>query len=117
MNPQTINIVSAFFGVLLGMLVGFITSTLNRKSEERKHYRQLIINAAVENFKHLSRDPKPGDTYLPLDDHILHMMKFTEVMIDQRVDGSNLERKLEEVGAFADRLVAFRIKELKEDRP
>jgi hypothetical protein len=38
-------------------------------------------------------------------------------MIDQRVDGSNLERKLEEVGAFADRLVAFRIKELKEDRP
>lgn len=118
MTSEMILLIGTLGSGIIAASAALLGNWMNKRSEERKHYRQLIINAAVENWKHVAQsllDHGVRGSFLPLDDYILHMMKFTELMIDQKLDESNLEQKLNEIRAFTDRVVAYRRKELQED--
>jgi hypothetical protein len=43
--------VGAFVAAIVISLSNVVVTLINKKAEERKHYRELIINAAIENYK------------------------------------------------------------------
>ena len=90
---------SALGGVLLTSLFNLWGSHLTRKSEERKHQRQLVINAAIENWKKACDIAltKKGAAIYPLDSYIIRMMKLSELCMEQKIDASNVEQKLKEI--------------------
>lgn len=118
MTSEMILLIGTLGSGLIGASAALLGNWLNKRSEERKHYRQLVINA-LENRKHVSQSLMAHNvrgSYVPLDDYILHMIKFTELMIDQKTDESNVDQKLKDLRAFTDKVLAYRRKEIEEDR-
>ena len=88
--------------VLLGIIQS-LSARQQRKAEERKHLKELLIKTALESRNQTLEIAKrtPGQSViLPLTDHILHMVALAE--------GSVFEKKLDKA------TVAARMKELEE---
>jgi hypothetical protein len=94
---------SALGGGLVSGLSAFAIHWSNKKSEERKHLNTLTINAAIENWKQINdaalAHAKEGipATVLPLEAFIIHMMKITDVFINEKITKENAPDKLKEV--------------------
>lgn len=46
-----IGAISALIGALVGALSTVLVTWIGKRFDERKHYRELLINAAIENYK------------------------------------------------------------------
>ena len=106
---------------LIAASAALLGNWINKRSEERKHRQQLIITAAIESWKHINeilveRDPR-SFALAPVDDHILHMMKFAELILDGKIDQSNVEQKLKELSAITAKVNAYREKQFDERNP
>jgi len=86
---------------ITGILV-FITNWLTKYYEEKKHRREIVLNAAIENWKNLldSRTQRyiaKGDTIPPIKPliaYIGYMYKFVDVISKKDTDVSELEEAL-----------------------
>jgi len=90
----------AIIGTLGGAIVGgvftVIIAVINKRSEERKHYRELIVNASIENWKHLSEISK-AKYIQPMSDFIFHMVKVCDLALDKKTNINNIQQKLDEI--------------------
>jgi hypothetical protein len=119
-SPTTLAIIvalTAAFSSLAGVLITSIFNALNtrsaQKSEERRHHRELIIKAAIENWKEVNEVLKASQrkgAIPPLDDYILHMLKFSELVLDENLESSNIEKKLIELREFNSKIIEYRKK-------
>ncbi len=89
-----------------GGLVGIINLAMrwqDRKSEESRHLRELIFKTAVEEWKQhcelAIETMKAGKKTViePLVTYLVHLMKLSEVLIDEKITKENLSQKLTEV--------------------
>jgi hypothetical protein len=79
--PILIGALIALIATSVGALVTLFGQWLTRRSEERRHLRQLIVQAAVENWRLASNAAeKAGARRYPLDAFILHLLKLGEVL-------------------------------------
>jgi|SRR5215216_58168 len=114
MTSEILILISALSSATIGAAAALLGNWISKRSEERKHFRQLIITAAVESWKQSCENLKltrGGITIYPVDDHIIHMMKFAELILDQEVNESNIEQKLKELNAITSKTVAYREKQ------
>jgi len=101
-NPW-IPVISAIGGGLVAGLVAFSIHWSSKRSEERKHLNTLTITAAIENWKQINtiflEHEKAGipGTVLPLEAFIIHMMKITDVFINEKITKENASAKLKDV--------------------
>lgn len=106
-SPTTLVIVSALIGAgfsLLGVIVNSLfnlrTTRLAKESEERRHQREIVINAAIENWKQQMEQYKIHQqpmNIVPLDVYIVHMLKFSELFLNGDVTPANIREKSKEV--------------------
>lgn len=64
-------------GAFIGSISTVLVTWINKRSEERKHYREIVIKTAVENYKvhvDIGKYTGHGAEQDPLDSYILHMM-------------------------------------------
>lgn len=108
-NPGMLAVFSTLAAVLLTSLFSTLTVLLTKVFEDRRARRELLIKAAVENWKERNEITRAsGGAVLPLDDFILRMVKLDELCIARRVTTRNVARKLRELSAFSDQIAAFR---------
>lgn len=111
-NPTTLAIIlaltaafSSIAGVSITALFNYLNTRLTKQSEERRHQRELIIKAAIDNWKQAT-DIAMASPFVerinPLDSYIIHMIKFSELLVDDKVDSSNVTAKLAELRSFMD---------------
>jgi hypothetical protein len=106
-------IVSAVTGALSALAV----TGLSKRSEERKHFRELVVNTAYKNWERLATNIErtPGGAYMyPLDDFIILMSKTADLVLDKKLTADNIESKLEEISALNMKIRAFRDRELEQ---
>ena len=99
-RPELIAVIGTLAGALIGSLSTLFITWLNKKSEERRHVRELVVNAAIESWKqHVSVAVAKNIAVgiMPLDTYIIHMIKFSELILDKKINASNIEEKLAEV--------------------
>jgi hypothetical protein len=97
--PATV--ISAIVGAGVGGLVTLIGQWLTRRSEERRHLRELVIRTAVEDWKYTSEALKKlGAERPPIDSYILRMVKLVEVLETPHLTPEIVRRKLSEVHAI-----------------
>ncbi len=93
---------------LLGVLIGglltsiptIITFWLGKRSEERRHLRELSFHAAIDNWKHASELAKhfPGGAVTePLDVFLFHMLKLSEVATRDGLTAETVAERMREV--------------------
>ncbi len=109
---------STLTGVIITSIFNLLTTRITNKSDERKHQRELIMNAAITNWKQAceySKETKDPNIVVPLDDYIIHMVKLSELVMDEKLDASNIEQKLSEVNDFTNKLIEYRKQKYKEE--
>jgi len=105
--PVWVPLLSAALGGSLVGLFNFFTNLVNKKSEERRHFREILFSAALSNWKE-DRDAllnfrKEGYKVelSPIDTYIIHLMKLAEVLKDENLTSENIAAKLDEVLAVS----------------
>jgi hypothetical protein len=92
---------------LLGVIIGglltsiptIITFWVGKRSEERRHLRELSFQAAIDNWKHISESAKnlPGAVVEPLDVFLFHMLKLSEVATRNGLTPDTVAERVREV--------------------
>ncbi len=100
MSPEAIGIVIgssiAFLGGIVNVIVNAIVQVKNtrraKEAEERKHYRELMFNAALEHWKHDYTDPNRRP---PLEQYISRMYAFYAAFVDENFDPAKVKDKVD----------------------
>ncbi len=111
--PTWVALVSTLIGGGLVGIFNFATNLINKKSEERRHLRELMFNAAIENWKQANElaivKSKAGYkvNIAPLDSYIVHMIKLSEVLIGDTLSKENIREKLKEITSVTSEAVQY----------
>jgi hypothetical protein len=93
---------------LLGVIIGglltavptLITFWIGKRSEERRHLRELAFRAAIDNWKHAAAfaEKYPGGASVePLDVFLFHMLKLAEVATKNGLTAETVGQRMKEV--------------------
>ena len=102
---------SALIGVVITSYFNLRTIRLTKESEERKHQRELVISAAVEDWKQQLEiakvAPKPA-IIRPLDDYIIKMIAVSDLLLDKPINKAVINERLQELEDFYGAVDSFR---------
>jgi len=105
-------IIGTLGGALLAGLIALGINLINKKSEERRHIRELMLKTAMEYFKAAcDTAAKTGGSVPPLEAFIVHVIKTSEVLIDTKITKDNVVQKLKEAHAVSKEVEIFLIEE------
>jgi hypothetical protein len=95
--------IGTIVGVIIANSIQARTNRLNRESEERKHYREIVVKAAIENWKQTIEALKgTGGHVLPLECFMASVSKAADVIFDPTTDETNLAERLEKASTFVE---------------
>ena len=101
MNPTEL----AVFGTLGGAFIaGFFTAIaafINKRSEEKRHFRELVVKTAAEHWKHVA-EISTASKMPPLTDYIVHTVKMCDLALNTKLTAENIKPKLDEISALMD---------------
>jgi hypothetical protein len=109
MNSNNVALIAALstaIGTILGVVItSFIharTNRLNRESEERKHYKEIVVKAAIENWKENLAVAKlrSGAKVYPLESFIIAVATAADVIFDPTTNEGNLAERLEKANVL-----------------
>ena len=100
-DAPTAAVIGAILGAGTGGIVTLFGQWLTRRSEERRHLREIVIRTAVEDWKYTSAAlEKLGAERHPIDSYILRMTKLVEILESRHLTPELVRRKLSEVHAI-----------------
>ena len=122
--PAWVPIVSALAGGLLVGTINFAMRWQDRKAEEKRHSRELIFKAAVEEWKQnctlsieiLKMNKGQKVEIEPLVTYLVHLLKLSEVLLDSKLTKENLSQKLTEVSEVMKEVKKFTALPKKENK-
>ncbi len=82
----------AFLGAIIVAVANLTTTWLNQRAEERKQYRALLMNTAVEYWKF---ETEKLNSTKSLEEYILTLDSFYEVFIHEKPDAQKIKKKME----------------------
>ena len=95
---------------LVGMISGWILLIVNRRFDERRHFRQLAVDSAIESWKqeiananYISERTKIPKRVASLDSFIIHMLLVAELISKRGVlNASTIESELRKIRAISE---------------
>ena len=99
LSPEELAVVGTLGGAVIGALPSFITSLLNRRSDTIKHFNELVVKAATENWKFVA-EKSSSRVVLPLEHYIIHTAKMCEFALSgEKITPEATEQRLKEIDA------------------
>jgi hypothetical protein len=100
-DATTATLLAAAIGAISSGATAIIILLINKRSEERRHLRELAMKAALDNWLYMSKAAAEyGAQRLPLDVFVVHMLKLAETLTSRDLTADNLAAKLREVQRF-----------------
>ena len=100
-DATTATLLATAIGAVSSGATATIILLINKRSEERRHVRELAMKAALDNWLYTSKAATEyGAERLPLDVFVVHMLKLSEVLTSRDLTADNLAAKLREVQRF-----------------
>jgi hypothetical protein len=97
LSPEELAVVGTICGAIIGALPSFVSSILNRKSDERKNFNELVVKAATKNWKFVAENSK---AVMPLEHYIIHTAKMCEFALSgEPLTPETTQKKLSEIDA------------------
>ena len=79
MNAVVLNAVVLLIGAIIGSFPGILIAWINKRSEDRRHFRELVMRAAIEDWKFKNeietRNLRP---LIPLDGFIIRASRVID---------------------------------------
>ena len=99
-----IPVIAAIGGGLVSGIILLINNWINKRSEEKKHLDELMLNVALEYWKQaaaIAVEQSKTSTHkiaiVPLESYIIYVMKLTKVLFNEKITKQNVVQKLKEV--------------------
>ncbi|PYL17915.1 MAG: hypothetical protein DME30_05040 [Verrucomicrobia bacterium] len=100
-DATTATLLASAIGAISSGATATIILLINKRSEERRHVRELAMKAALDNWLYMSKAAQEhGAQRLPLDVFVVHMLKLSEALTSGDLTADNLAAKLREVQRF-----------------
>jgi hypothetical protein len=100
-DATTATLLAATIGAISSGATAIIILLINKRSEERRHLRELAMKAALQNWQDtLKAFPQYQQFQLPLDVYLVHMVKLSAALTSGDLTADNLAAKLREVQRF-----------------
>jgi hypothetical protein len=104
-SPTTLVLLTAgvaasgtLLGVLTSSLLNMRATRMQRESEERRHHKEIVVKAAIENWKEINATAfKSGRQQFgisALDPFLVHMSALADIIFDPTTDVTNLKERL-----------------------
>lgn len=92
-------------GAAIGALPGIIAAVFNRRSEDKRHFNELVFNAATESWK-LVAEKSASRRLAPLEHYIIHTAKMCEFAFSgEKITPESTAQRLMEIDAVMSVLV------------
>lgn len=76
-------VVSAGIGGIIAVIGSTINNYINKKAEEKKQIREVIIKTAIESWREdYTLTKSRGGVMLPIDSYIVHMAILSDALLD-----------------------------------
>jgi hypothetical protein len=86
-------------GALIGALPGLISTLLNRRAEDKRHFNELVFKAATESWK-LVAEKSASSRLSPLEHYIIHTAKMCEFAFSgEKITPESTAQRLKEIDA------------------
>lgn len=91
-------VLSTLLGVAIGSISTLAVTWISKRSEERRHTRELAMNAAIVNWKTAIElgQASGGGKILPLSLYMVHMLKISDLLTSGRLSKVELPVALKE---------------------
>ena len=96
---------STLIGVTITSYFNLRTTQLTKESEERKHHKEIVVKAAIENWKQVAElllKSNHSFDMPPLEIYLLHMSKTADIIFDPKTNAANIKQRLAEVNRILD---------------
>ena len=104
LNAQVWTVISTLAGTFIGSLFTYLATRTAARSEERRQYKEVVIKAALENWKEGREHAKEWAKsthqpvlYAPLDLYLIHAAKLIELTVNKKFRASDVASILGEV--------------------
>ena len=120
--PLWVPVATAAVGALTVGIFNLATNWQNKRFEERKHHKELMLNIALEQWKQSAQfvieQSKLGksNAIMPLETYVIHMTKLSEVLNESNITKDNISKKLSEVHEVSVEVEAFYREEEKKEK-
>jgi hypothetical protein len=114
------SLIGAAVGGFAGLTGALVTTLISRRSEERKHTRELAMSAAIKDWERMFIDAerlaKTGRTFLlpPMDIYILQKVLLMEAVVRYGGNQRKMEREIVRIQRIVEGVTA-QLKEIKEE--
>lgn len=86
------------FPYIVGGLIGFSGTWLQKYYDQKRHRREMIFKAAIEHWKKGTEFAMAQKgSVLPLEHYLMHWQKFEDTVINQELKGEDLKNELEDI--------------------
>lgn len=111
-----IGAIAAIAGSFVTMLGNTIIQIYTKRSEERKHRRELILKLAIESYKEnlelakFMREDQPGTPVhlMSLEQHLVRVHNLANLVLENRLNQAKLEKALSETYSLSDEITEIR---------
>jgi hypothetical protein len=100
-SPTTLALIatgSTLLGAIVPSLAALRMARLTKESEERKHHKEVVVKAAIENWKQVNevlfKSGLQQFTISALDPFLVHMSAVADAIFDPTTNVTNLEERL-----------------------
>lgn len=105
LSPEELVAVVGLGGAVIGALPSLITSLVSGRAEDRRHFNELVFNAAIESWK-FTAEKSASRRILPLEHYIIHTAKMCEFAFSGKpVTPETTAQRLKEIEAVMKVLV------------
>ena len=109
-DAATATLLAGAIGALSSGVTATVILLITKRSEERRHLRELAMKAALENWHVVSEAAaRAGQPGLPLDVFLVHMFKLAQALNSSDLSPETLAAKLRDV----QRLTTIAVEEAK----
>lgn len=99
LSPEELVAVASLGGAAIGALPGIIAAVFNRRSEDKRHFNELVFNAATESWK-LVAEKSAARHLAPLEHYIIHTAKMCEFAFSgEKITPESTAQRLAEIDA------------------
>lgn len=95
----------AVLGTLGGAIIAGICTVavafINKRSEEKKHFRELVIKTASENWKYVA-EKSTATIMPPLHTYIVNTVQMCDLAMTKRLSPETVKQKLKESSEIMD---------------
>lgn len=101
LDAAEIAVIGALGGAFIAGLFATITSFINKKSDEKRHFRELVIKTASEHWNKVA-EISTAAKMPPLSTYIINTVQICELALNRKLTAQNIKIELERMSSLMD---------------